>query len=65
MVKLFLPDDPAQMPVNLLLLNDGQETDTIKLRAILEKLYEAGRIAPVAVAAVCAGKDRLQEYCVA
>ncbi|WP_244139434.1 alpha/beta hydrolase [Mucilaginibacter ginkgonis] len=64
-VKLFLPEDADTPLVNLLLLNDGQETDTLDLRSILEHVQNSGRIQPVAVAAICAGKDRVQEYGVA
>jgi len=52
-------------PLNLLLLNDGQEADNLLLSKTLQNLYHANKIKPVAIAAIHAGEDRLQEYGVA
>lgn len=52
-------------PMNLLLLNDGQELENLELMPTLEQLYKTGRIKPVLVVAIHAGEDRLQEYGVA
>ena len=49
-------------PFNLLLLNDGQEAENLRLRDTLESLYNAGVLKPVIVAAIHAGEERLQEY---
>ena len=62
-VTLLLPEgvDPAD-PLNLLLLNDGQEAENLQLNTTLESLYQTNRIKPVMVAAIHAGEERLQEY---
>ncbi len=52
-------------PLNLLLLNDGQEVANLEVGNILERLYHSRRIKPAAVAAIHAGEERLQEYGVA
>lgn len=49
-------------PLNLLLLNDGQELQNLKLRETLEELNEAGRLKPLLVVAIHANEERLQEY---
>jgi len=52
-------------PLNLLLLNDGQETENLLLNKTLQNLYSANKIKPVIVAAIHAGEDRVQEYGIA
>jgi enterochelin esterase family protein len=52
-------------PLNLLLLNDGQETENLYLKETLEELSGANRIKPLIVAAIHAGEERVQEYGVA
>src|SRR3569833_145402 len=62
-ITLLLPEDhDASEPLNLLLLNDGQETENLRLKDTLEVLYETGSLKPVVVAAIHAGNERLQEY---
>jgi len=64
--SLLLPgDEDIAGPVNLLLLNDGQEADNLKLTETLEQLYNANKIKPVLVAAIHAGDCRIQEYGIA
>ena len=57
-----LPDDKNQ--VNLLLLNDGQDIDQMRLVPLLDSLYADGRLQPLVVVAIHAG-DRMQEYGIA
>jgi enterochelin esterase family protein len=65
-ITLLIPDGYNSVePLNLLLLNDGQEVITLRLAETLEKLYETGSIKPLLVAAIHTDKDRLQEYGVA
>ena len=46
-VTLLIPDGYDSVePLNLLLLNDGQEVITLRLSETLEKLYETGSIKP-------------------
>src|SRR5579862_4789955 len=62
-VTLLLPEGNGQSePLSLLFLNDGQETESLGLQETLDKLYEMGAIKPVAVVAIHAGNERLQEY---
>ncbi len=54
-------------PLNLLLLNDGQEAENLRLNDTLDALYNARRIKPVLWYSryTCRRKERLQEYGVA
>ena len=63
---ILMPDelDLAQ-PVNLLLLNDGQEIDALELIPTLEKLHNSRSIKQAIVVGINAGEERLQEYGVA
>lgn len=59
---LLFPAEFEQLTkINLLLLNDGQETENLQLKTTLENLYENQQIEPVIVAAIHAG-ERIQEY---
>jgi enterochelin esterase family protein len=61
-----MPEDGALgEPLSLLLLNDGQELENLKLIGTLESLYERNCIKPLLVVAIHAGEDRLQEYGIA
>jgi enterochelin esterase-like enzyme len=64
-VTLLMPEGEVMEPINLFLLNDGQEIENLKLKDTLEVLYDAGLLKPVAVAAIHAGAERIQEYGVA
>lgn len=54
--------DTGPAPLNLLLLNDGQEAENLHLADTLQGLYQANRINPVVVAAIHCGEERIQEY---
>jgi len=63
---LLMPEEGAfAEPLNLLLLNDGQELEALKLTDTLVNLYERNCIKPLLVVAIHAGEERLQEYGVA
>jgi enterochelin esterase family protein len=63
---LLMPEEGAAAePLNLLLLNDGQELENLKLIDTLEYLYERNCIKPLLVVAIHAGEERLQEYGIA
>ncbi|WP_462264598.1 alpha/beta hydrolase [Mucilaginibacter sp.] len=53
------------LPENLLLLNDGQEIESLNLKASLQYQYERKGIAPLLVVAIGAGEERIQEYGIA
>ncbi|MCO5946187.1 alpha/beta hydrolase [Mucilaginibacter flavidus] len=60
---LLMPEDnEITEPLNLLLLNDGQEIESLQLKDTLEDLMNANRIKPLLVVAIHAGPERLQEY---
>ena len=62
-VTLLLPDEEEiAEPLSLLLLNDGQEAESLQLSETLGGLLSTNRIKPVLVAAIHAGEERLQEY---
>jgi enterochelin esterase family protein len=49
-------------PLNLLLMNDGQEAHSVQLKETLEDLMGSHRIKPVLVVAAHANEERLYEY---
>ena len=60
---LLLPDGENIIePTNLLLLNDGQEVESLKLIDTLEALYTSNRLRPLLVVAIHANEERQQEY---
>ncbi len=59
---LLMPEDNITEPLNLLLLNDGQEAASLKLKESLEDLYDRNCLKPVLVVAIHANDERLQEY---
>jgi iron(III)-enterobactin esterase len=64
-IELFLPPEytlPQPPRLNLLILNDGQESDALGLPATLAALHHARQIAPLAVVAIHATQDRMLEY---
>lgn len=62
-ITILMPEKYERSePLNLLLLNDGQEADNLKLKETLETLYNTYRIKPVLVVAIHANDERLQEY---
>jgi enterochelin esterase-like enzyme len=65
-VEIFLPFqyEKTQQKYPLLIINDGQDSTAIHLKATLEKLTHAKKIKDLIVVAVHAG-DRMQEYGVA
>lgn len=54
-----IPDERTEL--NLLLLNDGQDTRAMRVKEIVDSLYKANLIQPLLVVAIHAG-DRMQEY---
>lgn len=64
-VLLLPPGLKGNEVLNLLVLNDGQDADGLKLQQTLTELFNIGAIDPVAVVGVKASGDRMQEYGVA
>ena len=62
-VNLLLPKDhsASKEKIPLLILNDGQDMEQLKVKETLETLIRENRIEKIIVAGVVAG-DRLQEY---
>ena len=56
------PSDKSEM--NLLLLNDGQDIEKLRIQEIIDSLYSRKLIQPLLVVGIHAG-DRMQEYGVA
>jgi enterochelin esterase family protein len=60
---LLMPEDnEITEPINLLLLNDGQEAGNLQLKDTLQGLMSRNLIKPVLVVAIHAGEERLLEY---
>ncbi len=51
----------SKSDLNLLLLNDGQDMDKLRVKQVLDSLYSNKAIRPLVVVGIHAG-DRLQEY---
>ena len=65
-LELFIPAGlPGNLPLSLLLLNDGQDAAALKVADTLASLYGQHRIAATAIAAVKSTGARLEEYGVA
>ena len=63
-VKLHIVHTPPPSDrslFNLLILNDGQDMDKLRVKETLDSLYKAGKILPLVIIGVEAG-DRMQEY---
>jgi enterochelin esterase-like enzyme len=61
-VELLLPPGlTGETKVPLLLLNDGQDNEAVKIKTAVEKLVQEESIPPIIIAGVKAG-DRMQEY---
>jgi enterochelin esterase family protein len=62
-LTLLMPDDYNKTePLNLLLLNDGQEIENLQVAETLLDLYSTHKIKPVLVVRIHANEERLQEY---
>lgn len=65
-LEFFIPENlPGNERLNLLLLNDGQDTDALGLQGTLNQLYQNFKIEPLVLVAIKASDDRIQEYGVA
>jgi enterochelin esterase-like enzyme len=66
-VELFIPNDAASQEnrLELLILNDGQDTGRLGLLPILRNVYADGHMKPMVIAAVYADKHRIDDYGVA
>lgn len=63
-VKLTIINTPVpsnKSELNLLLLNDGQDIKSMRVKEITDSLFKLEKIGPLVIVAVHAG-DRLQEY---
>lgn len=60
---LLMPrENDVNQPLNLLLLNDGQEIESLRLRDTLEELINSSKVKPVLAVGIYTGEERLQEY---
>ncbi len=66
-VELFVPHDAAsqEAQLELLVLNDGQDTKSLNLLSILHNVYAEGQMKPMVIAAIYADTHRLDDYGVA
>lgn len=62
----YVPEGISRnVPLNLLLVNDGQDADGLRLKDTLKELYTAQRIDPLLLIGIKCSSDRMQEYGVA
>lgn len=65
-LEIFMPENLlGNGKLNLLLFNDGQDAEALQLQDTLSQLYNKGKIEALAIVAIKASKDRLDEYGVA
>ncbi len=63
LVDFYMPNNLSPFtPINLLLINDGQDMEKMKFISILEKLYDEKAIEPLLFVAIHAGVERRMEY---
>jgi enterochelin esterase-like enzyme len=62
-IDFFLPSTYAENgPLNLLLINDGQDMEKMNFTSILDNLYQQNSIEPILFVAIHAGIERKMEY---
>lgn len=61
-IDFFLPDSYPKEGISLLLINDGQDMETLGLTDILAELYKANAIEEVLCVGIHCGEDRKNEY---
>lgn len=59
---IFPPKFSTNIEYKILLMNDGQDIEQLKLEKSLNDLYESHAIEPIIVVGINANKDRLKEY---
>lgn len=64
-VDVYLGVKEAQLPLHLLLLNDGQDLLQLGFEAIFQSLVSAGSLLPLVCVGIHASAERLQEYGIA
>ncbi len=64
-VDFFFPPRNTDQAAGLLLINDGQNMEEMRLQAILEDLYSQKAIEPLLCVAIHAGEKRKREYGIA
>jgi predicted alpha/beta superfamily hydrolase len=58
---LHTPPPSDRSLYNLLILNDGQDMDSLRVKETMDSLYKAGKILPLVIIGVEAG-DRMKEF---
>src|ERR1700751_5136153 len=58
---LHTPPPSDRSLFNLLILNDGQDMEKLRVKDTMDSLYKAGKILPLVIIGVEAG-DRMQAY---
>ncbi len=58
---LHTPPPADRSTYNLLILNDGQDLDKLRVKETMDSLFKAGKLLPLVIIGVEAG-DRMQEY---
>lgn len=62
-IDFFLPKSwKPDVPVSLLLINDGQDMEKMDFKSILDDLYTHSSIEPILFVAIHAGEERKMEY---
>lgn len=62
-MDIYLPPaEPVAGPLNLLLINDGQDLVVMRFEDILQQLYASGEILPLVCVGLHCGADRRNEY---
>lgn len=62
LIDFYLPEKENWNNCDLLLINDGQDLETMDFKNILKKLYAAGEISSLLCVGIHCGPDRKNEY---
>ena len=61
-VDFYLPEFSSDQPIDLMLVNDGQDLVTMDFRSILDDLVSSQQIHPILAVGIHCGEDRKNEY---
>src|SRR5215212_6861192 len=61
LVIISTPVPKNKSSLNLLILNDGQDIEQLRIKSVLDSLNKTGQLKPLLVVGIKAG-DRMQEY---
>ncbi len=61
-INFYLPSGTPGKPINLLLVNDGQDLEAMGFDKMVGYLMQTGEIEPLVVVGIHCGEERMEEY---